>query len=45
MAAAITMNGGGEIAMNGSSGIGQWGCNGQRDRGVIAMGNGKAAAV
>jgi hypothetical protein len=44
MAAAITMDGGSMIVMDGGSRDGQWRCNGWWDDGVIAMGNGMAAA-
>ncbi len=45
MAAVITMEGGGKIAMDGGSGNGQqWQCNGRRDGGAIAMGDEMAAA-
>ncbi len=43
-AAAITMHGGGDIAMDGGSGNGQRQCNGRRDGKAIAMGNGMAAS-
>ncbi len=44
MAAAIMMDGGGMIAMDGGSGNGQWRCNGWHDNRMIAMGNEMAAA-
>ncbi len=43
-AAAITMDGSGVTTMDGSSGDGQQRRNGRQDSGVIAMGNGMAAA-
>jgi hypothetical protein len=44
MAAAITMDGGGKIEMDGSSGNGQRWHNGRQDGRVIAMDNGGAVA-
>jgi hypothetical protein len=43
MAVAITMDGGGAIAIDGGNGDGQRQCNGQWDSKLIAMGNGMVA--
>jgi hypothetical protein len=42
LAAAIAMDSGGKIAIDGSRGNGRWRRNGWRDGGVIMMGNGVA---